>query len=171
MCCSKISSTFVSIFTASYCILWPQFFPDTPLDTQGEGPSFDARSVWLKCPAICPLMLFPCSLSVVVYPGKQQVIDYFKWRQADSESERDRRSFPTAALFIQYASCSAHINNLYNTAFWALIQQGQLSVREAHATLNVSRCQSASMADPSLTSRNRAPCLRRSMKSSFRAMV
>lgn len=37
-------------------------------------------------------------------------------------------------------SCSwfvAHINNLYNTAFWALVQQGGMSTKEAHATLSV----------------------------------
>lgn len=31
----------------------------------------------------------------------------------------------------------AHINNLYNTAFWALIQQGGSTAKEAHATLSV----------------------------------
>lgn len=31
----------------------------------------------------------------------------------------------------------AHINNLYNTAFWALIQQGGCSAKDAHATLSV----------------------------------
>ena len=31
----------------------------------------------------------------------------------------------------------AHINNLYNTVFWALVQQGKKTVREAHAELNV----------------------------------
>jgi tRNA(His) 5'-end guanylyltransferase len=32
---------------------------------------------------------------------------------------------------------TAHINNLYNTVFWALVQQGKKTVREAHAELNV----------------------------------
>jgi len=30
---------------------------------------------------------------------------------------------------------SAHINNLYNTAFWALVQQGGQTTKEAHETL------------------------------------
>ena len=33
---------------------------------------------------------------------------------------------------------TAHINNLYNTVFWALVQQGGQTTREAHATLRVS---------------------------------
>lgn len=32
----------------------------------------------------------------------------------------------------------AHINNLYNTAFWALVQQGGQTTTQAHATLRVS---------------------------------
>jgi len=31
----------------------------------------------------------------------------------------------------------AHINNLYNTTFWALVQQGGQTTTEAHATLRV----------------------------------
>ena len=39
---------------------------------------------------------------------------------------------------IQIAQHSpAHINNLYNTTFWALIQQGGQTTTEAHATLRV----------------------------------
>jgi hypothetical protein len=32
---------------------------------------------------------------------------------------------------------SAHINNLYNTVFWALVQQGGQTTKEAHETLRV----------------------------------
>lgn len=31
----------------------------------------------------------------------------------------------------------AHINNLYNTVFWALVQQGGETTTQAHATLRV----------------------------------
>ena len=31
----------------------------------------------------------------------------------------------------------AHINNLYNTCFWALVQQGEQTVSQAHETLRV----------------------------------
>lgn len=49
---------------------------------------------------------------LVVYPSAKEVRDYFAWRQADT-----------------------HINNLYNTAFWTLIQHDGISEREAHKQL------------------------------------
>ncbi|KAG8935310.1 tRNA-His guanylyltransferase [Tulasnella sp. 417] len=49
---------------------------------------------------------------VVVYPSDKEVKDYFAWRQADT-----------------------HINNLYNTTFWALVQQGGMTTSEAHEKL------------------------------------
>ncbi|XP_027794500.1 probable tRNA(His) guanylyltransferase isoform X2 [Marmota monax] len=45
---------------------------------------------------------------VVVYPSNQTLKDYLSWRQAD-----------------------CHINNLYNTVFWALIQQSGLTPVQA----------------------------------------
>ncbi|KAL7420846.1 tRNA-His guanylyltransferase [Cryptotrichosporon argae] len=48
---------------------------------------------------------------VVLYPSERDVRDYFGWRQADT-----------------------HINNLYNTAFWALVQSGS-STKDAHKAL------------------------------------
>ena len=41
---------------------------------------------------------------VVLYPSERNIRDYLSWRQAD-----------------------CHINNLYNTVFWALVQRGGLS--------------------------------------------
>ncbi|KAL5504004.1 THG1 [Sanghuangporus vaninii] len=49
---------------------------------------------------------------LVLYPTEREARDYFAWRQADT-----------------------HINNLYNTVFWALVQQGGQTTTEAHATL------------------------------------
>ncbi|KAA1467148.1 tRNAHis guanylyltransferase [Dentipellis sp. KUC8613] len=49
---------------------------------------------------------------LVLYPSEKEVRDYFAWRQADT-----------------------HINNMYNTVFWALVQQGGQSTKEAHETL------------------------------------
>ncbi|TEB31504.1 tRNAHis guanylyltransferase [Coprinellus micaceus] len=49
---------------------------------------------------------------IVPYPTEKHIRDYFAWRQADT-----------------------HINNLYNTTFWALVQQGGQTTTEAHATL------------------------------------
>ncbi|KAF4125174.1 tRNA(His) guanylyltransferase [Geosmithia morbida] len=48
----------------------------------------------------------------VCYPTVQNLRDYLSWRQAD-----------------------CHINNLYNTAFWSLIQLGGIGNKEAEKTL------------------------------------
>ncbi|XP_067852633.1 probable tRNA(His) guanylyltransferase [Heptranchias perlo] len=59
-------------------------------------------------------LLFPPGFDgrVVLYPSNQNLRDYLSWRQAD-----------------------CHINNLYNTTFWALVQQGGLSNCEAEEKL------------------------------------
>ncbi|XP_067899313.1 probable tRNA(His) guanylyltransferase isoform X2 [Heterodontus francisci] len=59
-------------------------------------------------------LLFPPGFDgrVVLYPSNQNLRDYLSWRQAD-----------------------CHINNLYNTTFWALVQQGGLSNIEAEEKL------------------------------------
>ena len=48
----------------------------------------------------------------VLYPTNETIRDYLSWRQVD-----------------------CHINNLYNTVFWALVQQGNLSNHEAQQRL------------------------------------
>lgn len=48
----------------------------------------------------------------IVYPNDANVIDYFSWRQAD-----------------------CHINNLYNTTFWALVCKGGMTTKEAENRL------------------------------------
>ncbi|TVY18958.1 tRNA(His) guanylyltransferase [Lachnellula arida] len=48
----------------------------------------------------------------VLYPSVQNLRDYMSWRQVD-----------------------CHINNLYNTTFWALIQMGGLDAKEAEKEL------------------------------------
>ena len=88
---SKIISTFVSAFTASYMFAWPQLFGSKPML---YPPCFDCRCV--------------------CYPRKKHVRDYLSWRQAD-----------------------CHINNLYNTSFWALVLKGHLSQRDAENRLKV----------------------------------
>ncbi|KAF4337326.1 tRNA(His) guanylyltransferase [Fusarium beomiforme] len=52
----------------------------------------------------------------VCYPSVQNLRDYMSWRQAD-----------------------CHINNLYNTCFWSLIQLGGLDNKEAESTLAYQR--------------------------------
>ncbi|AEO70218.1 uncharacterized protein THITE_2156116 [Thermothielavioides terrestris NRRL 8126] len=48
----------------------------------------------------------------VCYPSVENLLDYMSWRQVD-----------------------CHINNLYNTTFWALIQQGGIGATEAEERL------------------------------------
>ena len=48
----------------------------------------------------------------VLYPTNETLRDYLSWRQVD-----------------------CHINNLYNTVFWALVQQGKLSNHDAQQRL------------------------------------
>ncbi|KAJ2103379.1 tRNA-histidine guanylyltransferase 1-like, partial [Coemansia sp. RSA 922] len=50
---------------------------------------------------------------VVVYPSDRIMRDYLCWRQAD-----------------------CHINNMYNTCFWLLVNQGGMSQRDAEKRLN-----------------------------------
>ncbi|KAJ8324592.1 tRNA-His guanylyltransferase [Batrachochytrium dendrobatidis] len=90
---AKIITNLCSIFTSSFVMNWPTFFPE---DTLQYPPSFDAR-------AVC-------------YPTVLNLKDYLSWRQAD-----------------------CHINNLYNTAFWALVLDPKepKSETEAEAILRV----------------------------------
>lgn len=54
---------------------------------------------------------FDCRL--VCYPSLKVLADYFSWRQAD-----------------------CHINNLYNTCFWVLVQKGNMSRKDAEKRLS-----------------------------------
>ncbi|KAL8945298.1 MAG: hypothetical protein Q9211_000174 [Gyalolechia sp. 1 TL-2023] len=49
---------------------------------------------------------------VVQYPSVRNLRDYLSWRQ-----------------------CNGHINNLYNTTFWALVQRGGMKTTQAEETL------------------------------------
>ncbi|XP_049614454.1 probable tRNA(His) guanylyltransferase isoform X1 [Syngnathus scovelli] len=49
---------------------------------------------------------------VVLYPSNRNLKDYLSWRQAD-----------------------CHINNLYNTVFWTLVQKGELTTVQAEDRL------------------------------------
>ncbi|XP_041846079.1 probable tRNA(His) guanylyltransferase isoform X3 [Melanotaenia boesemani] len=49
---------------------------------------------------------------VILYPSNRNLRDYLSWRQAD-----------------------CHINNLYNTVFWALVQKGGLTTVQADERL------------------------------------
>ncbi|PPQ84001.1 hypothetical protein CVT25_000547 [Psilocybe cyanescens] len=68
---------------------------------------------WPKYFPDTPLQYLPSfDGRIVLYPEEKYIRDYFAWRQADT-----------------------HINNLYNTTFWALVQEGGQTTTEAHATL------------------------------------
>jgi len=68
---------------------------------------------WPKHFQTQPLLYPPCfDGRVICYPAIKHVRDYLSWRQAD-----------------------CHINNLYNTCFWALVQQGGMSQNQAQAEL------------------------------------
>lgn len=105
---SKICSTLTSYFTSCYVFHWKEYFPGSPLL---YPPSFDGR--------------------IVVYPSSREIRDYFSWRQADSGYRRHLHFDPMAHIL------PAHINNLYNTIFWALVQQGDKTTTDAHAALRV----------------------------------
>ncbi|KAK0734232.1 tRNAHis guanylyltransferase-domain-containing protein [Lasiosphaeria miniovina] len=66
-----------------------------------------------ETPLTAPLPSFDSR--AVCYPSLQNLRDYMSWRQVD-----------------------CHINNLYNTTFWALIQLGGMSSTEAGEKLSVS---------------------------------
>lgn len=53
---------------------------------------------------------------IILYPTDQNLKDYLSWRQAD-----------------------CHINNLYNTCFWQLVQKDGLSPRESEEILRVKK--------------------------------
>ncbi|KAL9087768.1 MAG: hypothetical protein Q9159_003451 [Coniocarpon cinnabarinum] len=137
---SKLISTVVSTFTAHYIVQWPVFFPDSPLDTptnpQLHPPSaadpaltssntnstsdYSTREDLHPLPKDSgpPLTRVPTGplptfdARAICYPRHQHIRDYLSWRQAD-----------------------CHINNLYNMTFWALVQRGGLSNRDAEQAL------------------------------------
>lgn len=81
---AKLLTTINSKFSSSYVYYWSKFFLEEKLQ---YPPTFDGR--------------------IVLYPSDENLIDYMKWRQADT-----------------------HINNLYNTTFWALVLNGSLTPTE-----------------------------------------
>lgn len=108
---AKIASTVVSTFTAAYVHLWPKYFGqnrDHNLDPNDTTKSSDGmESVNLD---LSHLPTFDSR--TVQYPSVQNLRDYLSWRQAD-----------------------CHINNLYNTTFWTLVNRGGMSNTEAEELL------------------------------------
>ncbi|KIW63542.1 hypothetical protein PV04_08535 [Phialophora macrospora] len=96
----KIVTTVVSSFTAAYVLGWNECFlegKEGDLESTAEGPVKGA-------PALTMEMLPTFDGRAVCYPSWENLRDYLSWRQVD-----------------------CHINNLYNTTFWALVQQGGMT--------------------------------------------
>ena len=82
-------------------------FADYFSDLTGPDPATGAEK-----PITRPLRTPSFDARIVLYPSIEDLKAYLSWRQVDT-----------------------HINNLYNTCFWALVQQGSLSTTEAHKRL------------------------------------
>lgn len=97
---SKISSTIVSMFAANYVMRWSEYFGNVTLQ---YPPCFDSR--------------------VVCYPSDQNLRDYLSWRQADCKC---KKRLPHQRMMMTHrVILLGHINNLYNTTFWAIVHSGK----------------------------------------------
>ena len=68
---------------------------------------------WKSIFGLTELKFPPCfDARIILYPSYSNIRDYFSWRQAD-----------------------CHINNLYNTCFWALVDGGQYNKQQANQLL------------------------------------
>ncbi|KAI1629049.1 tRNA guanylyltransferase [Exophiala viscosa] len=105
---AKLVSTVVSTFTAAYVALWPTCFTTTG-DGENEG-NVEGEG---KAKGGLDINMLPTfDGRAVLYPSWENLRDYLSWRQVD-----------------------CHINNLYNTTFWALVNQGGMSHTEAEEFL------------------------------------
>ncbi|EXJ68625.1 uncharacterized protein A1O5_08419 [Cladophialophora psammophila CBS 110553] len=121
----KIVSTVVSTFTAAYVLGWDLFFcperegvkegakrqeegEDNGKEKEGEKgeeKEESARRAAAKKSRMLSMDMLPTfDGRAVCYPSWANLRDYLSWRQVD-----------------------CHINNLYNTTFWALVQQGGMT--------------------------------------------
>lgn len=114
---AKIASTVVSTFTAAYIHLWPQHFAtsapeDTYLKSSIAADSeadLTARHDGMGVSRHLDMKYLPTfDARCISYPSDMNLRDYLSWRQAD-----------------------CHINNLYNTTFWALVIKGGMSNSDA----------------------------------------
>lgn len=105
---AKITSLITSAFTSAFVFYWPRFFCSSqnrsltfrrydqwnPSTTTFSSNSNSNIPDWTSVP-----LKYPPSFDgrAVLYPNERTLTDYLRWRQVD-----------------------CHINNLYNTAFYAL---------------------------------------------------
>ena len=69
---------------------------------------------------------------VVLYPSIKTLRDYLSWRQADCWFILLRLGGPCSNRNL------GHVNNLYNTTFWALVNKEGTTNKEAEERLKVS---------------------------------
>ncbi|VDO16740.1 unnamed protein product, partial [Rodentolepis nana] len=112
-------TTVASLFASTYVFEWPNYMTGTKLL---YPPAFDAR--------------------VVLYPTTKNLRDYLAWRQVDCKCLMPSNKVlyivlwefsPTLFFFSAYST--GHINNLYNTCFWNLVQRGGLTPADAEKRL------------------------------------
>jgi len=108
---SKLTTAVVSLFTATYVMKWPEYMIEEAMASAvGVGDNVGGGSSFRPM----PLLRAPqFDGRIVCYPSSQNLMDYMCWRQVD-----------------------CHINNLYNTTFWALVKKGNKTEKEAHACLS-----------------------------------
>lgn len=123
---SKLVSTVVSTFTAFYLHLWPTVFSAGP---EGTGLIDDV-------PLTAPL-LPTFDGRAVCYPSVQNLRDYLSWRQVDCALNASPFLIYFAYHVLILALHPGHINNLYNTTFWVLVQKGGMDNLEATELLKV----------------------------------
>lgn len=96
----KISSLITSAFTSAFVFYWPQYFSTQNQSKltfrKFEDYNSDVKSLLSESST---QLRYPPSFDgrCVLYPNERTLLDYLKWRQVD-----------------------CHINNLYNTVFYAL---------------------------------------------------
>ena len=118
---AKLSSTVVSTFTSAYTHLWCEAFSPPPVsgtyfqskNNGATAPEVDKDSSAINIATHKSSQLDLSSLPTfdarcIVYPSNQNLRDYISWRQAD-----------------------CHVNNLYNTTFWALVLKGGMRNKDA----------------------------------------
>ncbi|KIW37664.1 hypothetical protein, variant [Exophiala oligosperma] len=117
---AKLVSTVVSTFTAAYVMFWPRGFFVSAVETETErekgetkGKKKEMEQQQEQQERDLDVEMIPTfDARAVCYPSWENLRDYLSWRQVD-----------------------CHINNLYNTTFWALVQRGGMSQTAAEESL------------------------------------
>lgn len=132
---AKIVSTVVSSFTAAYVLGWNDEF-QAKEEKEGGGSAAAPSSLSLD-------MLPTFDGRAVCYPSWENLRDYLSWRQVDCKKTISVTLPPLLSSIvwsslshrIDFANKTGHINNLYNTTFWALVQQGGMTHTQAEEHL------------------------------------